>query len=79
MGTKIVDYDCLKPTGSYRKHYDKLFADTSAHIEVYRKLSESFSGNLNLSLDELLAGVVCNVLRFYVETINDYLRNSNKL
>ncbi|XP_027178406.1 DNA (cytosine-5)-methyltransferase 1B-like [Coffea eugenioides] len=58
VSTDIADYDCLKPSGVYKKHYDQFFAKASACIEVYKKLSKSSGGNPDLSLDELLAGVV---------------------
>lgn len=58
VSTEIADYDCVKPAGSYKKHYDKFFAKASACIEVYKKLSKSSGGNPDMSLDELLAGVV---------------------
>ncbi|KAA8531274.1 hypothetical protein F0562_005983 [Nyssa sinensis] len=58
VSTDIADYDCVKPSGSYKKFYDHFFAKACACIEVYKKLSKSFGGNPDLSLDELLAGVV---------------------
>lgn len=58
VSTEIADYECIKPAGSYKKHYDKFFAKASACIQVYRKLSKSSGGNPDMSLDELLAGVV---------------------
>ncbi|KAG6384838.1 hypothetical protein SASPL_153657 [Salvia splendens] len=54
--TEVSDYECIKPSGSYKKFYDRFYAKASACIEVYKILSKSFGGNL--SLDELLAGVV---------------------
>ncbi|KAG8364016.1 hypothetical protein BUALT_Bualt19G0082400 [Buddleja alternifolia] len=56
ISTEIADYDCIKPSGSYKKFYDHFYAKASACVEVYKKLSTSSGGNL--SLDELLAGVV---------------------
>ncbi|KAJ8765298.1 hypothetical protein K2173_011995 [Erythroxylum novogranatense] len=58
LSTDIADYDCLKPASSYKKFYDHFFEKAHACIEVYKKLSKSFGGNPNLTLDELLAGVV---------------------
>ncbi|KAL3500002.1 hypothetical protein ACH5RR_039095 [Cinchona calisaya] len=58
VSTDIADYDCLKPSGGYKKHYDQFFAKASASVEVYKKLTKSSGGNPNLTLDELLAGVV---------------------
>ncbi|EYU33308.1 hypothetical protein MIMGU_mgv1a0001783mg, partial [Erythranthe guttata] len=56
VSTELADYDCLKPSGSYKKFYDHFYAKASACIEVYKVLSKSRGGDL--SLDELLAGVV---------------------
>ncbi|KAI3448394.1 hypothetical protein Pfo_005059, partial [Paulownia fortunei] len=56
VSTEIADYDCIKPSGSYKKFYDHFYAKASACVEVYKMLSKSSGGNL--SLDELLAGVV---------------------
>ncbi|XP_073138659.1 DNA (cytosine-5)-methyltransferase 1B-like isoform X4 [Henckelia pumila] len=56
--TEIADYDCLKPSGSFKKFYDHFYAKAVACVEVYKKLSKSSGGGHNVSLDELLAGVV---------------------
>ncbi|KAL7082283.1 hypothetical protein ACP275_14G089700 [Erythranthe tilingii] len=56
VSTELADYDCIKPSGSYKKFYDHFYAKASACIEVYKVLSKSCGGDL--SLDELLAGVV---------------------
>lgn len=58
ISTEVADYDCVKPSASYKKHYEHFFAKSTACIEVYKKLSKSSGGNPDLSLDELLAGVV---------------------
>ncbi|KAL3500003.1 hypothetical protein ACH5RR_039096 [Cinchona calisaya] len=58
VSTHIADYDCLMPSGCYKKHYDQFFAKASASVEVYKKLSISARGNPDLTLDGLLAGVV---------------------
>lgn len=58
LSTDIADYDCLKPTGSYKKFYDHFFEKARACIEVYKKLSKASGGNSDCTLDELLAGVV---------------------
>ncbi|XP_063936532.1 DNA (cytosine-5)-methyltransferase 1A isoform X1 [Daucus carota subsp. sativus] len=58
VSTDVADYDCVKPSASYKKHYEHLFAKATACVEVYKKLSKSSGGNPDLSLDELLAGVV---------------------
>ncbi|KAK6121283.1 hypothetical protein DH2020_044986 [Rehmannia glutinosa] len=56
VSTDIADYDCLKPSGGYKKFYDHFYAKASACVEVYKILLKSSGGDL--SLDELLAGVV---------------------
>lgn len=58
ISTETADYDCLKPSGSYKKFYDHFLAKATACVEVYKKLSKSSGGNPDLCLDELLAGVV---------------------
>ncbi|KAK3027761.1 hypothetical protein RJ639_042253 [Escallonia herrerae] len=58
VSTDIADYDCVRPSGSYKKLYDQFSAKAFACIEVYKKLSRSSGGNPDLTLDELLAGVV---------------------
>ncbi|KAL6501336.1 Class I-like SAM-binding methyltransferase superfamily [Orobanche hederae] len=56
VSTELADYDCLKPSGSYKKFYDHFYAKASACVEVYKILSKPAGGNL--CLDELLAGLV---------------------
>ncbi|KAK6143798.1 hypothetical protein DH2020_024146 [Rehmannia glutinosa] len=56
VSTDIADYDCLKPSGGYKKFYDHFYAKASACVEVHKILLKSSGGDL--SLDELLAGVV---------------------
>ncbi|KAL2520598.1 DNA (cytosine-5)-methyltransferase 1 [Forsythia ovata] len=58
VSTEVADYDCIKPSSSYKKFYDHFYAKASACVEVYKKLSRSYGGNPDISLDELLAGVV---------------------
>eukprot|EP00257_Ricinus_communis_P015938 XP_015573958.1 DNA (cytosine-5)-methyltransferase 1 isoform X1 [Ricinus communis] len=58
LTTDIADYNCLKPANNYKKFYDHFFEKARACIEVYKKLSRSSGGNPDLTLDELLAGVV---------------------
>ncbi|CAK9149524.1 unnamed protein product [Ilex paraguariensis] len=58
VSTDIADYDCFKPSSSYKKFYDHFFAKAFACIEVYKKLSKSSGGNPDSTLDELLAGIV---------------------
>ncbi|WVZ14483.1 hypothetical protein V8G54_012049 [Vigna mungo] len=56
ISTNVADYDCQKPAASYKRFYDHFFEKARACIEVYKRLTKS-SGDLNISLDELLAGV----------------------
>lgn len=58
VSTDLADYDCIKPAGSYRKMYSLFYEKARACVEVYKKLSRSSGGNPDLSLDELIAGVV---------------------
>ncbi|CAN1342687.1 DNA (cytosine-5)-methyltransferase 1 [Linum perenne] len=58
LSTDVADYHCLKPAGSYRKFYDRFFEKARACIEVHKKLSKYAGGNPDISLDELLAGLV---------------------
>ncbi|KAI4310841.1 hypothetical protein MLD38_035791 [Melastoma candidum] len=57
LSTEIADYECLKPAGSYKKLYDQFYEKSRACIEVYKKLSKSWGGDPDCSLDELLAAV----------------------
>ncbi|KAK7314847.1 hypothetical protein VNO77_33375 [Canavalia gladiata] len=57
LSTEVADYDCLKPATSYKKFYDHFFEKARACIEVYKKLAKSSDGDLDISLDELLAGM----------------------
>ncbi|CAA0833568.1 DNA (cytosine-5)-methyltransferase 1 [Striga hermonthica] len=56
VSTELADYDCLKPSGSYKKFYDHFYAKASACVEVYKILSKPSGGDL--CLDELLAVLV---------------------
>ncbi|XWS41226.1 hypothetical protein CRYUN_Cryun17cG0062700 [Craigia yunnanensis] len=58
LSTDVADYYCCKPASSYKKFYEHFFEKAHACIEVYKKLSKPSGGNPDLSLDELLAGVV---------------------
>ncbi|GMI86703.1 METHYLTRANSFERASE 2, methyltransferase 1, DECREASED DNA METHYLATION 2, METHYLTRANSFERASE I [Hibiscus trionum] len=58
LSTDVADYFCCKPSGSYKKFYEHFFEKARACVEVYKKLSKPSGGNPDLSLDELLAGVV---------------------
>ncbi|KAL8470986.1 hypothetical protein ACS0TY_033531 [Phlomoides rotata] len=56
VSTDVADYECIKPSSTYKKYYDHFYAKSSACVEVYKILSKLSGGNL--SLEELLAGVV---------------------
>ncbi|KAL7593148.1 hypothetical protein Lser_V15G34056 [Lactuca serriola] len=58
VSTELADYDCVKPSGSYKKLFDLFQEKANACIEVYKRLSKSSGGNPDLSLDELLAALV---------------------
>ncbi|GAB2287655.1 hypothetical protein Dimus_022025 [Dionaea muscipula] len=58
MSTDLCDYDCIKPAGSYRQIYGLFYEKARACVEVYKKLSRSSGGNPDITLDELIAGVV---------------------
>ncbi|KAJ6364911.1 hypothetical protein OIU76_029816 [Salix suchowensis] len=58
LSTEVADYECIKPAGGYKKFFDHFFQKALACIEVYKKLSRFSGGNPELTLDELLAGVV---------------------
>jgi len=58
ISTDLADYDCQKPAASYRKFYDLFFEKARPCIEVYKKVTVSSGGDPNISLDELLAGMV---------------------
>lgn len=57
VSTELTDYVCVKPASNYKNSYDLFFCKAQACIEVYKKLTKSYGGNRDLSLDELLAGV----------------------
>ncbi|KAG9139176.1 hypothetical protein Leryth_021882 [Lithospermum erythrorhizon] len=63
LSTDIADYNCIKPSGSYKKLYDHFFAKATTCVEVYKKLSKSSGGNPDTSLDELLGGA-CNAMEW---------------
>ncbi|GLT76699.1 hypothetical protein SLA2020_483440 [Shorea laevis] len=58
VSTDFADYDCLKPANSYKRMYDLFHEKARACVEVYKRLSRSSGGNPDLSVDELIAGVV---------------------
>ncbi|PKA56742.1 DNA (cytosine-5)-methyltransferase 1B [Apostasia shenzhenica] len=63
ISTEIAEYECVKPLGSYKRFYNLFYEKARICVEVYRKLSRSLGGNPNLSLEELLAGVVRSMSR----------------
>ncbi|KAL4556199.1 hypothetical protein LXL04_038842 [Taraxacum kok-saghyz] len=58
VSTELADYDCVKPSGTYRKLFGLFQEKANACIQVYKRLSKSSGGNPDLSLDELLASLV---------------------
>ncbi|XVF16901.1 hypothetical protein REPUB_Repub10bG0070900 [Reevesia pubescens] len=58
ISTDVADYCCCKPASSYKNFFEHFFEKARACVEVYKKLSKPSGGNPDLSLDELLAGVV---------------------
>ncbi|XP_010472460.1 PREDICTED: DNA (cytosine-5)-methyltransferase 2-like [Camelina sativa] len=54
ISTALADYDCRKPSTSYKKMYDYFFEKACACVAVYKHLSK----NPHTSLDDLLAAVV---------------------
>ncbi|KAL9689698.1 hypothetical protein QQ045_010087 [Rhodiola kirilowii] len=58
VSTDIADYECLKPAGNYKNLYDHFFEKARACVEFYKKISKGSGGNPNLSLDEVLAGLI---------------------
>ncbi|KAJ4950398.1 hypothetical protein NE237_027230 [Protea cynaroides] len=61
VSTDVADYNCVKPASNYKKFYDHFFWKASSCVQVFQKLSKSLGGNPNLSLDELIAGVVRSI------------------
>uniref|UniRef100_A0A7N0U3N0 DNA (cytosine-5)-methyltransferase n=1 Tax=Kalanchoe fedtschenkoi TaxID=63787 RepID=A0A7N0U3N0_KALFE len=58
VSTDIADYECLKPAGNYKNMYDHFSEKARACVEFYKKISKGSGGNPDLSLDEVLAGIV---------------------
>jgi DNA (cytosine-5)-methyltransferase 1 len=61
VSTEIAEYECLKPAGTYKKHFEIFYEKARVCIEVYIKLAKSSGGNADLGLEELLAGVVRSI------------------
>ncbi|CAI9101509.1 OLC1v1038848C1 [Oldenlandia corymbosa var. corymbosa] len=57
VSTQTADYECLKPSKVYQKHYDLFFMKASACIDVYRMLSKCCGGNPNIGLNDLATAV----------------------
>ncbi|KAF9613807.1 hypothetical protein IFM89_011976 [Coptis chinensis] len=57
VSTDLADYDCVKPAASYKRYYDLFFQKARASVEVFKMLTKISGANLDMSLDELLAGV----------------------
>ncbi|XP_010274981.1 PREDICTED: DNA (cytosine-5)-methyltransferase 1A-like isoform X2 [Nelumbo nucifera] len=58
ISTEAADYECLKPASCYKKLYDHFFEKARACVEVFKKLWKPSGGNPDISLEELIAGVV---------------------
>ncbi|KAJ4969620.1 hypothetical protein NE237_002719 [Protea cynaroides] len=58
VSTDVVDYDCVKSANSNKKYYDHFFWKACSYIEIFKKLSKTYGGNLDLNLVELFASVV---------------------
>lgn len=78
VSTEIAEYECLKPAGTYKKHYDIFYEKARICIEVYRKLSKSAGGNPDLGLEELLAGVVRSIdstSKDFIVSLGEFIYN----
>ncbi|XP_010553726.1 PREDICTED: DNA (cytosine-5)-methyltransferase 1-like isoform X2 [Tarenaya hassleriana] len=62
LSTDLADYDCHKPASGYKKIFDYFVEKARASVEVYKRLSKSSGGDPDVSLDELLAGVVRSMI-----------------
>ncbi|KAH9750483.1 DNA (cytosine-5)-methyltransferase [Citrus sinensis] len=58
ISTLTADYDCVKPANNYKMLYNLFIEKAHVSVEVYRKLSRTCGGNPDLTVNELLAGVV---------------------
>ncbi|KAL4010525.1 hypothetical protein IC575_030022 [Cucumis melo] len=58
ISTDVADYDCVRPAGGYKKLYNIFYEKANACVEVYKKLARTSGGNPDLTLEELLGGVV---------------------
>ncbi|XP_059648301.1 DNA (cytosine-5)-methyltransferase 1A-like isoform X2 [Cornus florida] len=58
ISTDIADYDCIKPASNYKNLYGLFLGKARACVEIYKRLSKSSGVDSDLTLDELIAGVV---------------------
>ncbi|KAJ3674716.1 hypothetical protein LUZ60_005332 [Juncus effusus] len=58
ISTEIADYECVKPSISYKPYYNSFYSKAWICVEIYKKLAKSAGGNPELGFDELLAGVI---------------------
>ncbi|KAL2458414.1 DNA (cytosine-5)-methyltransferase 1 [Forsythia ovata] len=58
LSTNIVDYDCIKPSSSYKIFHDHFFAKASACVEDYKTVTTSSGGFSDLSMDKQLATIL---------------------
>ncbi|KAK7268999.1 hypothetical protein RIF29_21713 [Crotalaria pallida] len=60
--TEFADYECVRPATNYKRFYDRLFEKGRACIAAYKKLAKSSGGDPDISLHELLAGVIRSMM-----------------
>lgn len=58
VSTELADYDCVKPSSSYKNMYSLFNEKAHACIEVYHKLTKACGGDPDLCIEDLLAKVV---------------------
>ncbi|KAI0501945.1 hypothetical protein KFK09_016890 [Dendrobium nobile] len=59
--TEIAEYECVKPAGNYKRFYNHFNEKARICVEVYKILTRSISKNPDMSLEELLAGVIRSI------------------
>ncbi|XP_010549723.1 PREDICTED: DNA (cytosine-5)-methyltransferase 1-like [Tarenaya hassleriana] len=62
LSTDLADYDCHKPANTYKNIFCYFVEKARASVDVYKKLSKASGGDPDVSLDELLAGVVRSMI-----------------
>nr|GMC78622.1 DNA (cytosine-5)-methyltransferase 1B-like [Ipomoea batatas] len=62
ISTGIAHYECLEPSNSYKILYDLFFQKSRACIETYRRLSRSYGGTPEVSLNDLVAAVASTMV-----------------